>query len=73
MSSKTDTQTGNFTNFSDWDKIERPRVANLHDFGNNYLSMLAISGDDYLRFQAKLNPAKPFQGVSDQERGINQQ
>ena len=49
-----------FTDFTNWSEIERPRVASLHSFQNNYLSALAINGEDYLRFQAKLNPNPPF-------------
>ena len=48
-----------YTDFTNWDKIERPRVASLLP-NNNYLSALAISGNDYLRYQSKLNPNKPF-------------
>lgn len=60
---KSDTDilgAGGFTNFTNWSQIERPRVASLHAFNNNFLSALAINGDDYLRFQAKLNPNPPF-------------
>ena len=52
--------TSGFSNFTDWSSIERPRVASLNDFNNNYLSQLAINGADFLRFQAKLNPNTPF-------------
>ena len=51
--------TSGYTDFTDWDKIERPRAASLLP-NNNYLSALAINGEDYLRFQAKLNPNQPF-------------
>ena len=51
-----------YTDFTDWDKIERPRMASLNNFNNNYISALAISGDDYLRYNSKLNPNAPFQG-----------
>lgn len=50
----------NYTDFTDWSKIEKPRSASLHSFGNQVLSAMAISGDDYLRYQAKLNPNAPF-------------
>lgn len=59
-----------YTDFTNWDKVERPRVASLSSFDNNYLSLLAINGDDYLRYQAKLNPIQPFQGVSDTKRNV---
>lgn len=49
-----------YTNFTNWGSIERPRVGSLAPVGNAYLSKLAISGEDYLRFQAKLNPNAPF-------------
>ena len=49
-----------YTDFTDWSKVEKPRSAALHSFGNQVLSAMAISGDDYLRFQSKLNPAMPF-------------
>ena len=32
-----------FTDFTNWSEIERPRVASLHSFQNNYLSALAIN------------------------------
>jgi len=51
--------TTGYTNFTDWDKVERPRVASLLP-NNNYLSALAINGEDFLRFQAKLNPNQSF-------------
>ena len=59
-----------YTDFTNWEKVERPRVASLSSFGSNYLSLLAINGDDYLRYQAKLNPIQPFQGVSDTKRSV---
>jgi hypothetical protein len=58
--SKRELAEGSYTDFTDWEQIERPRMASLNDYGNNYLSALAINGDDYLRFQAKLNPNQPF-------------
>lgn len=57
---KRELAEGSYTDFTDWEQIERPRIASLNDFGNNYLSALAINGDDYLRYQAKLNPNQPF-------------
>lgn len=51
--------SGSYTDFTNWSKIERPRVASLLP-NNNYLSALAISGEQYLRSQAKLNPNAPF-------------
>ena len=51
--------TSGYTDFTDWNKIERPRVASLLP-NNNYLSSLAINGEDFLRFQAKLNPNHSF-------------
>ena len=72
-SKKDDTEPmTTYTNFTDWSKVERPRTASLSAFDNNYLSLLAINGDDYLRFQAKLNPIQPFQGVSDTKRNIRE-
>jgi len=49
-----------YTDFTDWSTIEKPRSAALHSYGNQVLSAMAISGDDYLRFQSKLNPNAPF-------------
>ncbi len=60
QSEKDSMASSGFTDFSDWSKIERPRAASLHAFENGFLSALAINGDDYLRFQAKLNPNPPF-------------
>ena len=53
-----------YTDFTDWTKVERPRSASLHSFDNQVLSAMAISGDDYLRYQAKLNPNAPFSNPS---------
>ena len=60
QSDKDTVASSGFTDFTNWSQIERPRAASLHSFENNYLSALAINGEDYLRFQAKLNPNPPF-------------
>lgn len=49
-------QDGGFTDFTDWNKVERPRTTDFGARDNQYLSALSISGDDYLRYQARLNP-----------------
>lgn len=49
-------QDGGFTDFTDWNTVERPRTTDFGARDNQYLSAMAISGDDYLRYQARLNP-----------------
>jgi len=51
---------GGYTSFEDWNSVERPRTTDFGARDNQYLSALAISGDDYLRFQARLNPNPKF-------------
>lgn len=53
---------GGYTDMTDWNAVERPRTSVLGDYGNNYLSQLAISGDDFLKYQARLNPNRRFTG-----------
>jgi len=51
---------GGYTSFEDWNAVERPRTSDFGARDNHYLSALAISGDDFLRHQARLNPNKKF-------------
>jgi len=53
---------GGYSDLSDWNAVERPRTSVLGDYGNNYLSQLAISGADFLKYQARLNPVRKFSG-----------
>ncbi len=53
---------GGYTDFTDWNAVERPRATDFGARDNQYLSALAISGDDYLKYQARLNPNKKFTG-----------
>lgn len=53
---------GGYTDFTDWNAVERPRATDFGAFDNNYLSAMAISGDDYLKYQARLNPNPKFTG-----------
>lgn len=53
---------GGYSDMTDWNAVERPRTSVLGSHGNNYVSSLAISGDDFLKYQARLNPIKKFSG-----------
>ena len=55
---QTKLEPGGYSDFTDWNTIERPRTTDFGARDNQYLSALAISGDDYLRYQARLNPNK---------------
>ena len=55
---KSQVEDGGYTDFTDWNTVERPRTSDFGARDNQYLSALAISGDDFLRFQARLNPNK---------------
>ena len=55
---------GGYTDFTDWNRVERPRTSNFGygSEGNKYVSALAISGDDFLKYQSRLNPNRRFTG-----------